>query len=73
MFNYEKFIFSADWHVKLYTDKVFDNLGIPLKLTEVFAVIESMCKYAYDNGIPDIVVGGDINDLKGNIHTVAFA
>lgn len=67
-----KFIFTADWHVKLYSDKQFDEQGIPLRLNEIFSSIEYMCKYAIENDIDTMIIGGDTNDLKGILHVRAF-
>jgi DNA repair exonuclease SbcCD nuclease subunit len=67
-----KFIFTADWHIKLYSDKTYVSNGLPLRLHEIFSTINAMCNYAKENGIDTIIVGGDINDLKNVVHVRAF-
>ncbi|MCK5018804.1 MAG: metallophosphoesterase family protein [Candidatus Peribacteraceae bacterium] len=67
-----KILFTADTHVKLWSDREFDEDGIPKRLNEIFSVLESMCQHAIDNNIETIVIGGDINDTKGIVHVRAF-
>ena len=67
-----KFIFTADWHVKLYSDRMTTNFGLPLKLHEIYSVIHDMCDYAKEHGIKYMIIGGDTNDLKSIIHTTSF-
>jgi len=68
----EKFIFTADIHLKMWNDKKSNDDGIPLRLIETIDTIDHMCNYALNNDIPKLVIGGDINDLKNTIHTRAF-
>lgn len=67
-----KFIFTADLHLKLYSDKRYLDTGIPLKLHEIFSTFRSMCDYARENNIKNIIISGDVNDLKNLIHVRAF-
>lgn len=67
-----KFIFSADLHIKLWSDKVIEDDGLPKRLNEIFSTIEYMCQYAIENGIGTCIFGGDINDLKNIVHVRAF-
>ena len=65
-----KFIVSADWHLKDWSDKEFTSDGTPRKLQEILDAVDSMCKYAM--ATPDIrtlFVPGDVNDTK-NIASV---
>jgi len=67
-----KIITVADLHLKLWNDKQIGDDGIPLKLTETLNVFEDICIYAKENGIPEINILGDINDLKNIVHARAF-
>ena len=69
---FEKFIFTADIHLKMWSDKEHDDEGRPLKLIEILSTIEQMCVYAKANDIPSIVIGGDLNDTKGVVSVRAF-
>lgn len=60
----KKFIFTADIHLKDWTDKEYMDDGTPRKLQEILDAFESMCEYATSNGIDTIVIGGDVNDTK---------
>ena len=67
-----KVLFTADTHVKLWSDREFDEDGIPKRLSEIFSVLESMCQHAITNGIEKMIIGGDTNDTKGIVHVRAF-
>lgn len=67
-----RFIFTADIHLKMWSDKEFTENGIPKKLIEILNTIDQMCNYAHKNNIEDIVIGGDLNDTKGVAHVSAF-
>jgi len=68
----EKFIFTADIHLKMWSDKEHDDEGRPLKLIEILSTFEQMCKYAKAHDIPSIIIGGDLNDTKGIVSVRAF-
>lgn len=70
--NNNKFIFTADLHLKNYNDKKITKDGISYKLHEILNVFESICNYAINNNIPQIIIGGDINDTKNIIHAPPF-
>ena len=59
-----KIIVTADLHLKNWTDRKTDDKGVPLRTMEILNVFESMCEYASENDISQIVVAGDINDTK---------
>lgn len=67
-----KFLFTADVHLKLWSDKEYTDDGLPLKLVEILNVLEQMCEYAKKNKIKNIVIGGDLNDTKGIASVRAF-
>jgi DNA repair exonuclease SbcCD nuclease subunit len=67
-----KFIFTADLHLKLWTDKEYTDTGLPVKLMEILHTFDQMCEYAVTNGIDTIVIGGDLNDTKGVVAVRAF-
>lgn len=66
-----RFIFTADWHLKVWNDKEYIE-GHPRRLIEIIQTVKQMCNYARENGINHIIVGGDVNDLKNVIHVKAF-
>jgi len=59
-----KVILTADIHLKMYSDDVYDDEGIPLKLNEIINSIKQMIEYGKENDIHDIFILGDINDTK---------
>lgn len=67
-----RILVSADWHLKLWSDKEMAENNIPLRLHEIFNAIRQMCEYARDHKIDLFIVAGDINDLKNIIHAKAF-
>jgi DNA repair exonuclease SbcCD nuclease subunit len=67
-----KFVFTADIHLKMWNDKVYDENGLPLRLVEILNSVEQMCEYARENDIKDVIIGGDLNDTKGLASVRAF-
>lgn len=67
-----RFLVTADVHLKMWSDKLFDEFGIPMKLNESLFVFDNMCKYATENGIKNLFVAGDVNDLKNVVHYKSF-
>ena len=72
MSDFGKFIFTADLHLKMWSDKEHDADGRPLKLIEILSTVDQMCQYAKANDIPSIIIGGDLNDTKGLVSVRAF-
>lgn len=67
-----KFAFTADIHLRRWSDNQYDENGNPLKLMEILNCFEQICIYCCDNKIDNIVVGGDLNDTKGMIYASSF-
>ncbi len=67
-----KFVFTADIHLKLWSDIEYTDSGIPKKLIEILCTIKQMCDYAIANDIENIIIGGDVNDTKGTASVSAF-
>lgn len=67
-----RFIFTADVHLKMWSDKEYTDDGLPLKLKEILDAVEQMCVYAEKNNIENIIIGGDLNDTKGIASVRAF-
>lgn len=67
-----KILFTADWHIKLWTDRETTAENIPLRLHEIFVAIIQMCDYALENGVELIVIAGDLNDKKNIVDVKAF-
>jgi len=68
-----KILITADWHIKLWSDRKYSDDGIPFRLIEILNAIRQMLEYAKTNKIETIVVAGDINDTKEVVSTKAFA
>ena len=67
-----KFAFTADLHLKMWNDKFFDAERTPLKLTEILNSVKQMCDYCMKNKIENVIIGGDVNDLKQIVHYRSF-
>lgn len=67
-----KILVTADIHLKMWSDKLIDEYGFPMKLKETLQVFDNMCKYATDNGIKTFIIAGDVNDLKNIVHYKSF-
>ena len=67
-----KAIFTADIHLKLWSDRDFNESGLPMKLIEIISAIKQMAEYATKHNIPMIIIGGDLNDTKGIVSVRAF-
>lgn len=67
-----KFAFTADLHLKMWNDKIIDEDGIPLKLKEILNCFTQICEYCVSNRIENVVIGGDVNDLKNIVHYKSF-
>jgi len=67
-----KFCALADLHLKLWSDIIYDECGVPKKLNEILGVFNSTCLYAKNNGIKNVVIAGDVNHLKSIVHYKSF-
>lgn len=68
-----KFIFTADWHLSKYSnDPIELHSGLPERLYSIKKVLYNISKYAIDNDITHIVVGGDLLHNKSIIHALAM-
>ncbi len=67
-----KFAFTADLHLKVWNDKIIDENGIPLKLKEILNCFRQICQHCKHNQIENIIIGGDVNDLKNIVHYKSF-
>lgn len=68
-----KNIFTADIHLQDFSnDKIITEDGISLKLLELLTAFENMCKYATENKIRHVYIGGDINHKKNIISARSF-
>lgn len=67
-----KFLATADLHVKVWTDKLYDENGHPMKLIETLNAFDQMCQYGVKNDIKNVIIAGDVNDLKNIVHYKSF-
>lgn len=67
-----KFCLTADLHLKMWEDIIYDEYGIPQKLIETLSVFNNICNYAMENTISNVVIAGDVNDTKSIVHYKAF-
>jgi len=67
-----KFVFTADLHLKMWNDNIVDEYSNPLKLNEILNSFKQMCDYCVKNNIENLVIGGDVNDLKNIVHYRPF-
>ena len=67
-----KALITADLHLKNWSDRVYNQDGVPKRLEEILNTFTFICEYAVKNDIKIVIVAGDTNDLKGTVHTSAF-
>lgn len=67
-----RFTLFGDVHLKMWDDTCYDECGIPLKLTEILNCAIQVCEYSVKNNITNVVIAGDVNDLKGIVHYKPF-
>lgn len=63
-----KYAFTADIHIKKWNDKEVDENGVAKKTMEILGAFNALCAYCKKNDIPEVIIGGDINDTKGIVH-----
>lgn len=69
----DKIAVTADLHLKLYADNMLDDVGLPLKLREIFDTFENICEHCRKHSIKDIALLGDINETKYIVHGRVFS
>jgi DNA repair exonuclease SbcCD nuclease subunit len=70
--NYMKFAFIADIHLSRYgQDKIEDKSNLPERLHSIRDALYEVGDYCKKNGIPNLVVGGDILHGKSIIYAIA--
>lgn len=66
-----KKLFTADIHLSLYQSDKLKN-GISQRLSDIFNSLNQMVKYARDNEIKEIVIGGDLFNDKNLVYTKPY-
>lgn len=67
-----KFAFIADIHLSRYSqDKIEDELSLPERLHSIKNALYEVANYCKDNGISNLIVGGDILHGKSIIYAIA--
>ena len=67
-----RFAFTADIHLSKYgQDKIEDDSNLPERLHSIKASLYEMALYCKENGIENVVIGGDILHGKSVIYAIA--
>jgi len=67
-----RFAFTADIHLSKYgQDRIEDNSNLPERLHSIKTCLYEMALYCKENGIENVVIGGDILHGKSVIYAIA--
>jgi|GEM_PF-1352541 len=67
-----RFAFTADIHLSKYgQDRIENNSGLPERLHSIKTCLYEMTSYCKENGIENVVIGGDILHGKSVIYAIA--
>jgi len=67
-----RFAHIADIHLSRYgSDKIEDDTNLPERLHSIKSALYEVAKYCIDNGIEELVIGGDVLHGKSVIYAIA--